>query len=230
MRDYEIVFSGLYSEAEFKALGIGFWDSTSRVSRHQVNVLFWYYVLVVCEGVLLGVFASTYGRLKNIKVYSWAADKFIFPKISEWHVLLTPFAFANKRTIVWADILTTSDNLYKGRVKEHFVATDSKLSGLILTEARRFDRHSYLIDKDAGRGPKAAAYWKEIPGAKLYISADKIVDLNLNYESPETIPRVVERFVAKQFEEPLPEFEVTVTRPPRDNLWKRLVSLWKGAK
>jgi hypothetical protein len=37
-----------------------------------------------------------------------------------------------------------SDNLYRGVVSEHFVDGDGKLTGVILTEAVRFDRRSFL--------------------------------------------------------------------------------------
>jgi len=33
------------------------------------------------------------------------------------------------------------------------------------------------------RTAETEAYWKEVPGDKLYVFADKIVDLNLSYES-----------------------------------------------
>ena len=33
------------------------------------------------------------------------------------------------------------------------------------------------------RSTETEAYWKEVPGDKLYVFADKIIDLNLNYES-----------------------------------------------
>jgi hypothetical protein len=111
--------------------------------------------------------------------------------------------FADKNTVVRANVLTVTDNLYRGVVSEHFVDGDGKLTGLILTEALRFDRRSFLQDKDAKMNPETETYWHSVPGAKLYVFADKIVDLNLNYESPEPSLEMVERYIERWLERPV---------------------------
>jgi hypothetical protein len=56
-----------------------------------------------------------------------------------------------------------------------------------------------LQDKDAGNKKDAETYWRVIPSAKLYIFADKIANINLNYEpevpSKEAVTDLVARLV-----------------------------------
>jgi hypothetical protein len=211
-QDYRLVASSLYSEQTFREAKQAFWDSLGRVARRQSRFLGWYYSLVMAEGLLVGLLAGHYGRFKGNRLYSWMADKILLPHISEWHPLLTPFVFADKNTIVRADVLTTDDNLYRGKVSQYFLDTSGRLSGLILTDTLRFDRRTYLREKDAGRAPEARTYWKEIPGAKLYLFAEKILSLNLNYESPEPSAEVVENFLRKQLPTVIPPFHVEIKR------------------
>jgi hypothetical protein len=103
--------------------------------------------------------------------------------------------------------------LYRGTVSEHFVDGDGKLTGVILTEAVRFDRRSFLQDKDAMRSAETEAYWKEVPGDKLYVFADKIVDLNLSYESPEPSDQVLERFLSRRLDVAV---RIEYTKPKTD--------------
>ena len=211
-QDYKLVASCLYSEQTFRDSKQAFWDSFGRVARRQSQFLAWYYALVMAEGLLVGVLAGHYGRFKRNRFYSWLADKILLPRISEWHPLLTPFVFSDKATIVRADVLTTGDNLYRGKVSQYFLDGVGRLSGLILTDTLRFDRRSYLRDKDAGRVPDARGYWKEIPGAKFYLFADKILNLNLNYESPEPSAQIVEEFLRKYLATAIPPFHVEFQR------------------
>ena len=102
-----------------------------------------------------------------------------------------------------ADIVTTTDNLYRGRISEHFIDTDGKLTGLILTEAKRFDQRTYLRDCDSKNQRESEEYWREIPGAKLYMFADKIVNLNMNYESPEPTAEVLAKFLSERLKRPV---------------------------
>ncbi len=206
--------SCLYSEQTFREAKQIFWDSFGRVVQRQTRFLAWYYALVMAEGLLVGVLAGRYGRFKGNRLYSWMADKILLPRISEWHPLLTSFVFADKKTIVRADVLTTGDNLYRGKVSEYFLDTGGRLSGLILTDTLRFDRRTYLQDKDSGRGPDVRGYWKEIPGAKLYLFADKILNLNLNYESPEPSAEIVEEFLRKYLATAIPPFHVEIRGSP----------------
>ena len=183
--DYKLVASCLYSETIFTQNADAFWLALDRTIPRQSLFLFWYYLLTVLMTIGLGYLSASYGKLGSNRYYRWFANKFLFPRISEWHPLFTAFVFADKQTVVRADILTTTDNLYRGTISEHFIDSTGKLTGLILTEAKRFDRRTYLRDWDEDRQRKTDEYWRGIPGAKMYMFADKIANLNLNYESAE---------------------------------------------
>jgi hypothetical protein len=188
--DYKLVATCLYSEATFTASGAEFWHALTRSSRRQARLLTWYYISVIGEGMLFGVLVRRYGKMRRNRLYSKLADNLLLPNVSEWHVLLTPLVFPDRKATVKADVLFADGNLYQGTVSQYFIDRDGMLSGLILTEPRRFDRRTYLQDKDQGKDqgkkPDPNVYWKGIPSAKLYMFANKITNINLNYEP--TIP------------------------------------------
>jgi hypothetical protein len=202
--DYKLVASCLYSEALFTQNTDAFWQALNRTIQRQSLFLSWYYLLTAMTAVALGYLTASYGKLGSNKYYRWFADKFLFPRISEWHPLFTAFVFADKRTVVRADILMTTDNLYRGRISEHFIDGGGKLTGLILTEAKRFDRRTYLDDSQSENAEQVNAalntenYWREIPGAKMYLFADQIVNLNLHYDSPEPAEDALLKFLRER--------------------------------
>ena len=185
--DYVMLFSASYSEEIYKENLEGVWEAAGRISLRQRRFLTWYYVLVFLEAFALGVLTRNYGKLRRNSLlgpaYGWIAGKILLPNISEWHLLLTDFLFhPQDRRTVMVDVLTTDDLLCRGTVGDHFVDADGKLSAVFLKDASRFDRRTYLQEKDAGRKPKPNDYWKPIPGANLCVFGDKIVNLNLRYE------------------------------------------------
>jgi len=197
-QDYQLVANCLYSETIFTQHTEAFWQALDRTLPRQSQFLFWYYLLTGMMALGLGYLTASYGKLGANPYYRWFANKFLFPHISEWHPLLTAFVFPDKQTAVRADILTITDTLYRGRVSEHFIDSDGRLTGLILTEAKRYDRRTYLRDWEQNREIKTDDYWRDIPGAKLYLFADKIVNLNLNYESPEPPEEAVLKFLRER--------------------------------
>jgi hypothetical protein len=183
--DYEIVASGLYSEAMFKEYGPLFWGALSRTLERQGRLLCWYYILVCIAGFMAGRGCKHYGRLKHIKPFAILADFYLMPHISQWYVILTPFTFPDRRTIVRAEVLMTDGTLYRGDVADHFLNKEGSLSGLFLANPTRFDRRALMKEREAwGSNRAAAKFWRTIPSAKLYLVADKIMNLNLHYESP----------------------------------------------
>jgi hypothetical protein len=196
--DYKLVASAFYSEQTFHASGEEFWRALTRSSRRQGRLLIWYYGFVVGEALLLSVLVRKYGKFKGNRFYSKFADTLLLPNVSQWHVLLTPFVFPDRKATVKADVLSSEGTLYQGTVSDYFLSLDGMLSGLILTEPRRFDRRTYLQDKDKGTKKDLETYWREIPSAKLYMFTDKISNINLNYEpevpSMKAVTDIVERF------------------------------------
>lgn len=215
--DYETVASGLYSEAIFKERGDQFWDAFARSLERQGRFLCWYYVFVFALALACGFGIKYYGKLRRNKVFTRVADLYLLPHISQWYVVLTPFAFADKRTTVKADILMTDNTLYRGDIAEHFIDKEGNLSGLFLANPQRFDRRAYLREQDAwGSTRGVASFWRQIPSAKLYLLADKIVNLNLNYQPPlDTTDSedIVKKFVYGKGIPKNVQFTITITAP-----------------
>jgi hypothetical protein len=215
--DYETVASGLYSEAIFKEQQHEFWDAFGRSLERQGRFLCWYYAFVFLLALSSGLGIRYYGRLRRNPVFARIADFYLLPHISQWYVVLSPFTFADKRTTVKADILMTDNTLYRGDVAEHFIDREGHLSGLFLATPKRFDRRSYLREQDAwGSTRNAALFWREIPSAKLYILADKIVNLNLNYQPPLDTTEsedIVKKFVYGKGIPKDVQFTITITAP-----------------
>ena len=183
--DYETVMGSLYSETTFKENSIPFWGALVRTAERQGRLLCWYYLLVLGAGLAAGVGCKRYGRFKHIKIFAILADLYLMPHISQWYVILTAFAFPDSRTVVRADVLMVDGTLYHGDVADHYLNKDGNLSGLFLANPTRFDRRALMREREAwGSNRSASKYWRTIPSAKLYLVADKIVNLNLHYESP----------------------------------------------
>ncbi len=212
--DYKMVVSALYSEGVFTQSGDAFWKALTRTGRRQGRFLVWYYLLIIAEGFLVGKLSVSYPKLTGHRWYKWTAEQVLLPNISEWHVLLTPFFFQDKSTIVRADILCVDGTLYRGRVVQHSLAKEGQLAGVIITEAKRYARDAYLKDKEKGPVNKED-YWRTIPGAKLYIFAEKILNLNLAYEGPEPTPKLMEEVISRLLKQRISiQLKLPPKRPP----------------
>ena len=187
--DLKIIFTGLYSAQWFTKHHQVFWEAATPTLNQLGYLLAVSYLLVIIEAIILGRLSTGYASLRRFGIYRWIARKLLFPRISEWYVLLTPFVRPGR--IVMADILTSDDHLYRGEVSDHFVDIEGRLSGILLDQARRFDRRTYLRNKDAGQA-KPIDYWRPIPGDRLYVAANKITSINISYElPPEEVPQEV---------------------------------------
>jgi len=84
---------------------------------------------------------------------------------------------------VQLDALLDGDRLYRGTVGSCFLEKDGGLSGIMITNALRFDRRRYLRDElTSAARVEPNNYWRVIPGTKLYLPASRIVNLNFRYE------------------------------------------------
>ncbi len=133
---------------------------------------------------LVGLRNQVLRQAQAKQVFTWVADLYLLPHISQWYVSLLR-SLSDKRTTVKADILMTDNTLYSGDVAEHFIDKEGNLSGLFLATPQRFDRRAYLREQDAwGSTRSAASFWRQSQAPNLYLLADKIVNLNLNYHPP----------------------------------------------
>jgi hypothetical protein len=185
--DYRLLTSALYSEEDYRNSKKDFWPAFTRSSRRQARLIAWYILLIALEAWVAGRLAANYAKYRSFWLYSWLADKFLFSYISEWHPLLTPYMFVDKDTTVQADIFCTNGILYRGTVTQHFVKNGT-LTGIFLTEPKRYNRDQYVKDREAmrkdGEKPDKETYWQKIPSENLYFFADKIFNMNLTYRPP----------------------------------------------
>lgn len=159
-------------------------QSFENISRRQLRFLAWYYFFIVVEGVTFGFLTRKYGEWAEFGVYEWLARKFFLPRVSEWQLLLTDFAFPKKRKRdVLADVLC-GDHLYRGRVGDYFLNKSGELSGLLLKDVDRFQRDYYGHARDKAANPDdidREQFWRRIPGANFYIPANQVTNLNLRF-------------------------------------------------
>lgn len=136
------------------------------------------------------------------KRYKQLAKHVLLPSISEWHLLLTPFFFIDKKnTVVRAEILSSEGILYRGKVVEHSSDKNGRLVGIIISHAFRFRRDDYVEDKKNG-SVDSKDYWRLIPGSQLYIMAEKIQNLNLSYDGPGGVAAsVIEKIISMQLKQ-----------------------------
>ena len=179
------VVAGAYSESLFHQDPSHFWEAFNRVMHRQGRLLAWYYLGLAVEATLLGTASRRLWRFMGKPYLRWIAEQFLVPQISEWYLLLTPATFPPQPGLsVQLDLLTSDDHLYRGLVVpgSYFLDKEGMLTGVMLKQARRFDRRKYLQDEMDPASPKAERYWKEIPGHNLFLPYEKILSLNIRYE------------------------------------------------
>lgn len=213
--DYQTATASIYSENYFSAHQRDFWDSSARIAWRQTRALTWLYLFTAIEAFLFGWLGKNFGRFRRFRVYAILAERLLIPNISGWYVLLTSFMWPRKpeRKVI-ADLLTSDDHLYRGHVVGYEVNEEGDLRGILLNEALRFDRPTYLKDKDSKPSPRKEAYWRQIPGKNLFVFADKITTMNLSYLAP---PSSIPGFLQGILKKLNIEAQVTVERPPQKN-------------
>lgn len=208
--DYEVIVSGLQNDTYFLTNQNRIWDAAHNFLLRNARLLFWYYLITVFAAVGRGVLVAYYGSVRKLQWVGWFIDRFILSGVPEWHAVLTNFLFSDKRTTVNADILSTDNTLYRGRVAQYFLKNDGSLSGLIVVEPFRYDRRAYLRDREAMVIRPKEDYWRPIPSANLYFFAEKIVNLNLNYRSPEPTPELVSKALSEILGRKIENLQISV--------------------
>ncbi len=200
--DYKAIFSASYSEKLYEHFldtnNDAFWQSVLRVAKRQSRIVIWFYVASALQATIAGLVSYYYGDLKKYHLFESIAWKIMIPNISEWHVMLTPFIFPRRpRRTVCVDILTPEEKLYRGTVGDYHIDSSSRLTGILLKNACRFDRKSYISDKEKGDPRPNDSYWKSIDGHNLYILADKIHNLNISFPPDQPLTELAENSLKK---------------------------------
>jgi hypothetical protein len=113
--------------------------------------------------------------------------------VSEWELLFTTLPLDQEHSHQWVeiDVLSTAGILYRGRLANWFVDVDGKLSGIFLSKAERYMKDDLGRDREKNIIKSRAEYWREIPGANLYLPASSLVNYNIRYVEP-TEPEIME--------------------------------------
>lgn len=162
----------------------GYVRSLENIGCRQLRFLAWYYPFIVAEGVLFGFLTRKYGEWSEFRAYEWLVRRFFLPRVSEWQILLTDFAFPKqRRREVLADVLC-GNRLYRGRVGDYFLNKSGELSGLLLKKVDRFQREYYEEERGRSAIPDdidREKFWRNIPGANFYVPANQVTNLNLRF-------------------------------------------------
>lgn len=239
-QDYRNVLSALYSEKSLTTRGECLWESSERAGRRQARFLTWYYITAFLFGCLQGALGRRHQRKRGrgtedkvgnqlsqrwsilktlsrwIKVgWRWILEKLIVRNVSRWPTLLKPSLLGIDR-VAQVQILTTDGNLYQGIVSEQHVDADDELSGLILVSPQRRKltpaESSMTTQRPVAPGSLKQNGWRDIPGAQLYLLADKISNLNVDHIPPPRSERVTEH-LQKTLQD-VPTYKVQVLPPP----------------
>jgi|SRR5579864_588429 len=199
LADYRLVFNSLYSDHFFDEHIGQFWASAERVLRHQLRFLLWNYVFLTLEIFLVLLATLHFGRLRKYKWFRFTVGTLLLKRVSEWEPLFTPFVFhPSEKRRVEIDLMTSDGHLYRGSVENHFLNKDGDLRGLLLKNTKRFRYAQLEADRIASKLLPTDTYWKDIPGSNMYVPYDKMVTLNLRYESAN--PDVLKNFVKHKVE------------------------------
>jgi hypothetical protein len=184
--DYRTAVTALCSDPFFHEHPDAVWAALDRVRLYQCRFLFWMYCALAIEIACVVLLTFFFGSLSRFSLYRVTFGKFVLGRASNWDVLLTGFAFPRgSRPQVAVDAMTTDGHLYAGTVADFFLKADGELSGLLLTDCKRYRFQHLEDDRKAALKPNPKDYWKDIPGAKLYLFAERISNLNIRYETPQ---------------------------------------------
>jgi hypothetical protein len=194
--DLQVFFSGLYSDLYFKDHQQEFFDAAGSFIRLNVCVLLRLYLVILLSGILLNFLIKKYGTIRHFLASKTKGSKtlgllsrnalsilstVVLPRISEWHVTLSPILLPSKEMNIGVDVLTKSGTLYAGALEDKVIGPDGNLQTITLRDPRRFRREEYLEDKKNSLKPKPENYWKAIPGNLFVIMASDITTLNVRH-------------------------------------------------
>ena len=204
--DAKTLFSSLASDEVFRKVGDAFYLALGREWASMWRFLLIFYALCIAIGVSIGVATLNYGQIRSwserhsyTQWLRWLINKLLLERVSFWHALLTSFALGDKSGEIVLDVLASNDILYQGVSFQYFLDSDAKLAGIILKNPRRFSRKEYEQAKAEGpnRMLNKSDYWRPIPSESLFIFANTIVNININYQLKRSLADVLQKFVSQ---------------------------------
>lgn len=193
------VFSDLYSDKLFEQNPSAFYSALSTFTSFTACLLVRTYTFVIFGSLLFGWIALHLGTIRS-KLKNWPRmTRFLhwafMPRISEWHIALSPMlVHARRELIVRIDVLTKSGTLYRGNVFEKRITADGDLATLILQNAQRMVRAEFTRDRSKYeeqrlsdptlRKPDSEDYWRKIPGELFLLNGSEISSVNVRHVRP----------------------------------------------
>jgi hypothetical protein len=185
--DMQMFFSGLYSESFFNIHQTDFYVASGSFIALNECVLFRLYFIVLVSALLLNFLILKYGLIRNFLMKTKRPgllrlfSAIVLPRISEWHVILSPIILPAKEMNIVVDILTKSGILYSGTLEDKVVGADGNLQTVTLRYPKRFRRDQFVEARKNSPETKPEVYWKTIPGNLFVIMASDIATLNIRH-------------------------------------------------
>jgi hypothetical protein len=193
------VLAALYSDKSFQV--DGFVDSFRVFTDANMALLCREYLIVALAAIGLGVLTRKFGwaretikkipLIRKYPVFSKLLHGLVLPRISEWHLALSPILlYKPAQYTIEIDAMTKAGALYRGAVYEKNIASDGSLQTIILSAPCRFlnaeflkdcTEYEKLADKSLINKPAKADYWKKIPGEMFLLSGADITSVNVRH-------------------------------------------------
>jgi hypothetical protein len=192
----QTVFGALYSDKLFEQNPAAFYSAFSGFIAFNASLLVRTYLIVCIFAVGFGFIALRLGsvraRLKHWPRTNAVLHWVFMPRISEWHVALSPIlVHERKELFVRIDVMTKSDIVYRGTVYEKRIGSDGDLATLVLQNAERMVRADFLRDRTtyevarvnnpALLKPSTEDYWRKIPGELFLLNGSEISSINIRH-------------------------------------------------
>lgn len=197
--DAKAVFSALYSDKVFDQDSAAFYQSFGHFVKFNACLLSRTYFIVIAIAIIFGWIALRLGsvrsKLKPQSTISALLHWAFVPRVSEWHVALSPMLVrARKELTVRVDVMTKGGILYRGHVFEKRIKADGDLATLILENAQRMVRADFMRDREhyeakkeqipGMKKPDTEDYWKKIPGEMFLLNGSEISTVNIRHVRP----------------------------------------------
>jgi hypothetical protein len=198
-RNSQVVFGALYSDKLFEQNPATFYSAFTGFAAFNACLLLRTYTFVAAGAVIFVLMARRLGwfrvKLKNWRRINGFMHWAFMPRISEWHVALSPMLVHEpKELIVRVDVMVKGGILYRGIVFEKRISSDGDLSTLILKDAQRMLRDDFARDRATYEEkknddpkpikPDTEDYWRKIPGEMFLVSGDEIATINVRHVRP----------------------------------------------
>ena len=187
--DLQVFFSGLYSESYFNAHQSEFFAASASFLELNRCLLLRLYSIVLAGSIAVNLLIARYGQIREFlrgRRGLWSVVRqglaiFVVPRISEWHLVLSPVLLPSQRMNIEVDVLTKTGTMYSGRLADKVMTASGELESLTLETPRRFRREQYLAAQKSDPEIKAERFWKPIPGNMFVILGSDISTLNIRH-------------------------------------------------